>query len=246
MDFKILTKILRNNHIEIWADLGCLLGFMREGKLLDNEEDIDVGTLHTREDFKRIEMFLEMFGWKCIDKYKGLAIQNGKTKVDIKFYTETDDSVYAYFVVYKHRWILPICDFLIWNLSLYEPEDKYETNIPLVMLKLCFNMCKLIPLNIRKALVNIIEKVYYNYGLTGHKISFKRALIMPLCVKVVDDFPFRIPAQPKKLLELMYGKNWKSPQKIIKNTDRYPDGSSRYLTIRIKEAKPDIVEAVKY
>jgi len=247
-DFKEVVEILRAHKIEIWADLGALLGFERERSLLEWEEDIDCGTLVKPEAFADIDLQNALMekGWKCFNKYKGLAIQNGKTKIDIKFYTEEDDSVYAYFVVYKHRWILPICDLLIWGLYGYKAEDKYETTINSNMLRFICFIVKLPPLTMRKRFISILQRVYYNYGLKGHKIKFPRSWILPLCVKTIDGFPFRIPAQPKKILELTYGDNWKKPQKIIPGTDRYPDGSSRYLTVRVIEKRPDLVEVEKY
>jgi len=235
--------MLRKYNIEIWADLGSLLGFTREGKLLDWEEDIDVGTLATREDFRKAEDYLEQYGWKMFDKYKGLAIQNKKltTKIDIKFYKETEDFVYAFFVVYKHKWILPICDLLIWGFKKYPANYKYETKLPRPVLSFACFVLRLFPF--KQHLIKLTERVYYKYGLTGHKISFPREWILPLYVQVVDKFPFRIPKQPERILKLTYGKNWKKPLKIISGTDRYEDGSSRYLTIRVKEQRPDLVEA---
>jgi len=245
-DFKEVVSILRKNQIEIWADLGALLGFEREGHLLEWEEDIDCGTLHTKKDFLKAKDDLESKGWRMFDKYKGLAIQNGQTKIDIKYYIETKNSVYAYFVVYKHRWILKYCDFVGWFMRDYPAEYKYETSLSKEKLKLMEKISKAVPQSIKKIIININDLIYYNYGLSGFKICFPKSYILPLCVTRLDGYPFRVPSSPKKLLELTYGKNWKKPLKIISGTDRYTDGSSRYLTIRVMEQRPDLVEQERY
>jgi len=227
--------------------LGALLGIMREVKLLDWEEDIDMGTLATREEFKKAEEDLFFFGWKIFDKYKGISIQDRecKTKIDIKFYQQEWDYVYAYFVVYKHRILLPICDLLIWGFRGYPAEYKYETALNRKMLEMICLILKLPPKIMRTFFLNLIEKVYYEWGLTGHKIMFPRNLILPLKVKIVNEFSYRIPAQSKEFLKLTYGDSWRKPNKIIPGTDRYEDGSSRYLTVRVMEKRPDLVEVAK-
>jgi hypothetical protein len=244
-DFAEVVQILRNNKIEIWADLGALLGFSRNNNLLKWEEDIDVGTLHRKEDFYRVKKDLEEHGWRLFDKYHGLAIQNKKTKIDIKYYKEKEDYVYAYFVVYRHKWILPYCDFVVWFMNGYPAEYKYETVLPLPKLKKIEKIIKLVPHILRQAIIGVVEEVYYKYGLTGYRINFPRSYILPLRVQLVNDFPFRIPSQPEKYLELIYGVNWKEPMKIIPGTDRYEDGSSRYLTQRVMERRPDLVEVAE-
>lgn len=221
----------------------------RNGQLIEWEEDIDMGTLATRDDFRNAEFDLNMHGWKVFDKYKGISIQNEecKTKVDIKFYKEEEDYVYAYFVVYKHRILLPICDLLLWWLRLYPSTYKYETILPRRALDVGFYLSYILPMKTRKLFINLIEKVYYDWSLTGHKIKFPREWVLPLCVLTIRSFSFgfRIPACPDKILELAYGKNWKKPNRIIPGTDRYEDGSSRYLTVRVMESRPDLVEVAK-
>jgi len=208
------------------------------------EEDIDCGTLATRAEFRKAEDYLEQYGWKMFDKYKGLAIQNKEctTKIDIKFYKEEQDYVYAYFVVYKHKFVLPFCDFVIWFMSHYPASYKYETKFSKEGLKVIEGISKTLPYPIPYFLCKLAEKIYFAFGLTGYKIKFPRDWILPLCIQIIDNFPFRIPAQPKKILQLTYGKNWKKPLQIIPGTDRYTDGSSRYLTVRVMEKRPDLVE----
>jgi len=243
-DFKEVVTLLRKFGIEIWADLGALLGFTREGYLLEWEEDIDCGTLATRKDFATAENYLEQHGWKMFDKYKGLAIQNKNctTKIDIKFYKEEEDFVYAYFVVYKHKFVLPICDMIIWFMSGYPASYKYETVFSKDGLKVIEGISNALPHPIPLFLSKLAEKTYFAFGLTGYKIKFPRSWVLPLCVQKVGDFPFRIPSCPEKILELTYGKNWKKPLQIVPGTDRYTDGSSRYLTVRVKEQRPELVE----
>jgi len=211
---------------------------------LEWEEDIDCGTLATRAQFKMAEKYLERYGWKCFDKYKGLAIQNKNctTKIDIKFYKEEKDFLSAHFVIYKHKFVLPICDFIIWFMSHYPASYKYETKFSKEGLEIIEGVSKTLPYPIPYFLCKLAEKIYFIFGLTGYKIKFPRNWILPLHKKSINSFSFLTPAQPKKILELTYGKNWKKPLKIIEGTDRYTDGSSRYLTVRVMEQRPELVE----
>lgn len=245
-DFKEVVEILRTHQIEIWVDLGALLGFEREGHLLEWEEDIDCGTLHIKKEFEKAKAKLESKGWGMFDKYKGLAIQNKNTKIDIKYYTEEEEYIYANFVIYNHKWILKYCDFIGWFMRDYSAEYKYETIFSKDKLRIIEMISKKVPKSIKKIIININDKVYYNYGLRGFKIKFPKTCVLPLREKRVDGFPFKIPSTPKPILELTYGKNWDKPQKIIPGTDRYPDGSSRYLTVRVMEQRPDLVEQERY
>lgn len=246
-DFSEISKLLYENGITIWADLGALLGLEREKKLLDWEEDIDVGTLVTRQEFRQVEPVLEEHGWKCFDKYKGLSIQNKDctTKIDIKFYEETEEFVSAYFVVYKHRWVLSYCDFIVWFMKGYSADYKYETALSIDKLKLFEKVVKFVPDFLRDSIIKVTELVYYSYGLTGYKINFPRNYIVPLRVFRDDNYIFRIPCQSHNYLSLIYGENWNKPLKIIPGTDRYEDGSSRFLTKRVMEQRPELVEVAE-
>lgn len=248
-DFSQVCEILRNNGVELWVDLGALLGFQREGHLLEWEEDIDVGTLSTFEDIKNIEPKLEQFGWKCFKKYKGMSIQNNKrtTKIDIKFYREEGNSVCANFVVYKMKFLLPICDLILWVMHLYPPEYKYETRLSIDVLRRFNKIARIcIPGFLRHCISKLTELFYYNIVLKGYKISFPRDYILPLKVMKIGSYPYKIPASPESFLSLIYGKNWKKPMKIIPGTDRYPDGSSRFLTKRVEEQRPDLIEVERF
>ncbi len=46
---KEILDLLHQNDIAYWLDSGTLLGLMREGKLLKNDEDIDIGVWSTEE-----------------------------------------------------------------------------------------------------------------------------------------------------------------------------------------------------
>ena len=54
-DFAEVNNILLKHDITLWADLGTLLGFIRDGGFIPWESDIDVGCFEKKEDFKKAE-----------------------------------------------------------------------------------------------------------------------------------------------------------------------------------------------
>jgi len=244
--FDDINKILEKHSIQLWADLGTLLGFVRDGALIPWEEDIDVGCFQQMEDFSNVvQLDLFTHGWLCVDKYKGLGIQDIKktAKIDIKFYEENEDSVSANFITYRHKKVMAFADFLVWIFNLYPAYFKYETSLPPEKLQLIEGFVAFfVPNKIRKAILKIAWFLHNNVGINGYIVKTPREYILPLQKIKINKYQFLVPAMSIGYVEKMYGENWKKPMQIIEGTNSYPDGSSRYLTKRIMDKSPDSVE----
>jgi len=256
-DFKEVVSILRKHNIQLWADLGTLLGFVREKDFLKWEEDVDVGCFQSLDDFFRAKDDLKDKGWLCFPKLGGLAIQNkeGKTKIDIKFYEENGDKVKAMFRIPKNHKLMSICDFIGWVFNLYPPEYKYETVLSIEQLKNIEKILSVLPLKLRMIIVKLSEVVYYNLALERYYVYTDKNLVLPLGKIKVKGYEFFSPNRKIKYLEKQYGKNWKTPMKVVGDSyGEYFDGkkwvktdgkTSKYIVERTKNTKTNIVEKVK-
>lgn len=248
--FDDVNKVLEKYSIQLWADLGTLLGFVRDGTLIPWEEDIDVGCFKKKEDFSNVvQLDLFVHGWLCVDKYKGLSIQDTKktAKIDIKFYNDDEllKMVSANFITYRHKKIMGFADFLIWIFNLYPAYFKYETCLTPEKLQLLEGFVAFfVPSKIRKAILEIAWFLHDNVGINGYKISTSRHYILPLGKMKIGDHQFYVPNMSIGYVEKMYGENWKKPMKIVDGTNEYPDGSSRYLVKRVMDKSSDSVEHV--
>ena len=254
-DFAEVTNILAKNDIILWADLGTLLGFVRDGGFIPWEQDIDVGCFQTPEDFEKAEADLLKNGWMCFPKYGGVSIQNTKrtSKIDIKFYDEEEKHVKAKFSIRNNKKVIPICDFLLWIFNLYPPEFKYETNLSIDALRKIEKVVKVVPKTLRNLIVKLAEYVYYHQGLNGYVVRTRKDMVLPLKTMKVQGYEFHVPNQKEKYVENQYGKNWHIPMRMDgkEKYSRYFDGEkwveveegmSRYFTQRMKDKSPDLVK----
>jgi len=92
-----ILDILRQHDISYWLDSGTLLGLMREGKLLEDDEDIDIGVWSTEETkVKKLLPFLRGQGYVLYSaSYNGLIFKHnfiprrkGLRKIDINIFRE--------------------------------------------------------------------------------------------------------------------------------------------------------------
>ena len=97
---KEILDLLHKHQVSYWLDSGTLLGLMREGKLLKNDMDIDIG-VWSDEGQKLIKMFplIKQAGYTIysasykgkIFKYNFISNYNKhKRKIDINLYREAD------------------------------------------------------------------------------------------------------------------------------------------------------------
>ena len=246
--FDDINNILAKYSIQLWADLGTLLGFVRDGTLIPWEEDIDVGCFQKMEDFSNVvQLDLFTHGWLCVDKYKGLSIQDTKktAKIDIKFYNVDKflETVSANFITYRHKKVMAFADFLVWIFNLYPAYFKYETSLTPEKLQLLEGFVAFfIPNKMRKWILRIAWFLHNNVGINGYVVKTPREYILPLQKMKINKYQFLVPNMSMEYVEKMYGENWKKPMRIVDGSNRYPDGSSRYLVKRVMDKSSDRVE----
>jgi len=97
---KEILDLLHRHDITYWLDSGTLLGLMREGKLLKNDMDIDVGVWSEEEQkLKKMLSLIKQAGYTIYSaSYKGQIFKYNfipnynkhKRKVDINLFREAD------------------------------------------------------------------------------------------------------------------------------------------------------------
>lgn len=109
-------ELLREIDITSFADFGTCLGLVREGRLLANDLDINIGVIATSQDKEKIRIALERQGFKLWRQYQhqDKIIQESfryrQVKVDLNFYEITDTYARTWLFykkpghVYKNSW----------------------------------------------------------------------------------------------------------------------------------------------
>ncbi len=115
-----------------WLDFGTLLGFYRDGKIIDWDSDLDVGILY--EDFyknkENIERRISERGFymtKVSDNFYRVNLSNiNKLHCDIFLFKKDENSIYrTHFVEYKskHDEIFPLNKKKFFNIEFNVPNN---------------------------------------------------------------------------------------------------------------------------
>jgi phosphorylcholine metabolism protein LicD len=200
--------ILNKNKVDYWVCHGTLLGLIREGKLIEWDNDIDIGVLKNKKNIKLINQIFKKKGFKRKKKFfsdDGLLTftREGGREVDINFYELfLNKKVNKKFVICK--WYVPkniFCKIVdaISNASSYDGKFKHIIR-NIFFLEKIFNKIKIF----------LIKKnIFYS------KLGYSHPLDLILKKKIVYFFKIKalIPNNPKIYLKYIYGKNWKVPKR---------------------------------
>jgi phosphorylcholine metabolism protein LicD len=125
-----IPNILNNNRW--WLDFGTLLGFYRDGKIIDWDSDLDVGILY--EDFYRdkenIESKIKESGFyltKVSDVFYRVNLSKiNELHCDIFLFKKDKNSIYkTHFIEYKSKYneIFPLCKKRFFNTEFNVPNN---------------------------------------------------------------------------------------------------------------------------
>lgn len=216
--FEKVKEILDENNIDYWIAFGALLGYVREKRFIPWDHDIDIGTL----DISKIEELESKFRDKKLTmkvKYRDLKYET--TTVQIRDTTLPEET----------KFHIDIYEF---SLRDGKPVWKYmvRTNILSRMVNAMYNALKSPPSSkkmkrytkSKKILVRFINKIpcfirpSFIRALKGIdiKLANKLFLVFPkLKIQTVNFYGMKvkIPVEPEKHLKIIYGENWKNPDK---------------------------------
>ena len=203
-NFSIAIKILNELKLNYWVCHGTLLGIVRDKKLLDWDNDIDIALME--DEVNRDEIIKKFLnnGFKLKKKYfenDGLLtfIKNGSKEIDINFYQLSSDEkkVSTYWFIPKN-FVCKLIDVLA-NAKNY--RGKYLKIInKLHFLQSIFMYFKKFLIKKNIFFLEIGYQHSYDFVNSKSKIMF-------------ENLELSIPKEPEEYLANIYGKDWMIPNK---------------------------------
>lgn len=207
-NFLEAIKILNKKKIDYWVCHGTLLGLIRDKKLIEWDNDIDIGVLKKRKNIKLINQIFKSVGFKKKKKFfsdDGLLTftKKGGREVDINFYELFfNKKARKKFVICQ--WYVPkniMCKIVdaISKASIYKGKFKFIVKNMIVLEKI-FHKIK-----------NYLVKKNFFYLKIGY--SHPIDLISKKKKIKFDKVKVSIPKNSNIYLKYIYGKDWKVPKK---------------------------------
>lgn len=228
-----IKEILDRFGVEYWLDWGTLLGAVRDGRIIEWDNDIDLGMMS--DSWEKIVSALPEF------EKKGFDVLLGKFKI----YKDVFERA-----VYFHRF-----EYIV-GLSLYQIRGESafmvsgeSANLTSRSLKnLCFLLSSprpygkskwnfvvkilkhglsLLPPKSTNSLSDVLWWVWRRSGVKFILIAVPRHYFEKLGTMKFYGMTFNIPSDAKSYLKYKYGKDWKTPRK---RWDWTEDGAVTVLT----------------
>ena len=193
-------KIFNNKKIFYWICHGRLLGIIREKKLIDWDHDIDIAVWDYHNKKKIIIDLMLKKNFKMKDKAEDLLTftKNGGREVDINFY-HIKNKKFAY-----SAWYIPKNTFMK-LLDALSQSKTYKGKFKFIINSL--------------SVFDFVFKYLRQYFINKSKFYRKAGYTIPS--SLLKSFKFinyqrlklRVPKRSEECLKLIYGKNWKKPNK---------------------------------
>ena len=206
-NFEIIINIFNSNNIPYWLCHGTLLGIIRDKKLIDWDNDIDLAVWSNQVNRKEIINLIIKKGFKLREGF-GVDLdvvqfdRQGGRMLDINFYKViknniNKDNAYIIYHVPKNIFI-KLVDALAEN---EKYNGKYKRIINFFFL---FS-------GLFKSLKKYLKKKKLFYKQTGYAEPLN--LIKKSKTIYFQDLEVKVPFKPEEYLEYIYGIDWKVPKK---------------------------------
>lgn len=207
-NFIEIINILNKNKIKYWLCHGTLLGVIRDRKLIEWDHDIDVALWENKKIREKILKLLKRNGYKL---RKGFEVKDdiisfskkGGRIVDINFYIKKKLLINDLKVAYI-KWYVPgnfFCKLIdaLSNARNYNGKFKYIVKATSPFQEF-FNYIK-----------NLLISLKLFYREIGY--SEPEHLLKKIKTIKIENLNLKIPYNPEKYLEYLYGKKWRIPKK---------------------------------
>jgi phosphorylcholine metabolism protein LicD len=208
--------VLDRYRIQYWLDSGTLLGSFRDGKFIEWDNDIDLGSFET--DLNKMEFEFEDLKKKGFYIYIGNSVTLIKKKVIISIYhyflDEKSDNFIRKTIMSKKNLLSKII-YRIYVVFYTSYFFKYKTDFHYTPYSnLTNNIIKCLGILPHVFLLKIAKMILF----LSDKIGLCKTWIIPskfyndLSTINFYDMDFKIPSSIEKYLEYRYGKDWKTPR----------------------------------
>jgi len=196
--------------VTFWLDTGTLLGAVRDGKIIEWDTDIDLGTWYN-DLAKLLFTFPELkkrgFNITLNRKWAVMTIRKFDCNINVSLYHKRDGYAWKIWRVPKKRMITRILDRCvnISNLKIYATQERIFTRkikhlsslLPSASKQFVADMAWLALHRLGCMIPTVIPKHYFE------KLSSIRFYGMQ----------FNVPSDVEKYLEYRYGSDWKTPKR---------------------------------
>lgn len=220
-NLKDIKEIFDKHNIKFWLDWGTLLGAIRDGKIMEYDDDIDLGIME--DDFKKIYSILPEINKKgffidasliFIPKFCFLRWDYG---IDIWPYSKLGKNTFSTYgsAPLKSR-IARVLRF-IYNLFMHQ---KTNTNLVISSNKFeliiaFFIRCvfSIFPYKLKKSFAEMSQKI-----LMKNYIRLVKVIVLKYYFERFRNFEFynitfNVPFDAEGYLKYKYGEDWKTPRR---------------------------------
>ena len=214
----LVKQHLDNHNIPFWLDMGTLLGAVREGKIIQGDNDVDVGIFRNDNieslclSLSNEDLSVKLFETKIL-----VVAEN----IDLDIYIYDKEGDYAVRTWYRHNlfWsdLLNNNNLIRTFLSSLSSDDlkssvkKCSNQAQVFLLHLIF----LLPFKFSNYLFTAIDKIQWRYYWVSVPISVFNNL------KQINMYEhlFSIPVSSEEYIMMRYGKDWQIPNSSWSQVD---------------------------
>lgn len=212
---KELKKIFDIHNIEFWLDSGSLLGAARNGKLIEWDNDVDLGIWSTS--VPKILSIMNEFEKRKFELFflgkTHIYIFRDDTKVDVAIYSLNGNEAVHELVVHTKTIPGQFLDYLRRILLLKYIVIFKDSQMPMVITKILHKIIYTFPFSLRKLVADIVWKVNEKIDCEYIPRSTPSFYFQNLSSKELYGIHFKVPEKTEKYLEYRYGKDWRIPKR---------------------------------
>ena len=204
-----VKEVFDKNDVNFWLDSGVLLGAVRDGKIIEWDTDIDLGTWYNNLT-KLISTFpkFKKKGFNIIlnRKWTCTTLRRFDFNINVELYHKRGDYAWRVWKVYKKGTIINILDRCvnISNLRIYtKQKGTFARKIK--------HLSSLLPPALKQLVTDTAWLALHRLGCMVPEVIPKRYFEKLSTIQFYGK-KFNIPSDVEKYLEYRYGSDWETPK----------------------------------
>ncbi len=210
---KILKRIgtlLDKEDICFWLDSGTLLGAVRDGKIIEGDNDIDLGSWS--DNYNEVKKALHQLPSDYLVIYsKHIHIYYEDIRIDITLYDKKDDTATTFWKVNDY-YVGPMINYIRHLVEDKRSAKFIKIRYPFFLTNAMGHFFSKFSPEIRRKMIKSLNKIH---DMLSSKIfiSIPAKYFNELSTIQFYGIKFNIPSPVEEYLEYRYGKDWKTPKK---------------------------------
>lgn len=215
---KDMKAVLDRHQIIFWLEHGTLLGFVREGKIIEYDDDIDISTFSNSliPKIEKVSKELYDLGYDVYISNTKLTARKGKNHASLYLYNLKTYGKSKYIIrnrISKKDIIGNILQYVFLQ-SFKTPHIDYIHNFTLKTKALVLSKQVVMRLPAKKQLYNLLLSFGKRTNhLFPYDININSFFVSGFKSVDFHDIEVNIPIKSEEYLERIYGEDWKTPDK---------------------------------